>query len=138
MKDFLIKFYNYYIYYNRYSGRQNFEAAQNKAFIKTGLLVGIFFFFIYLFLMNILNRTIFGLPNDGISALLFVVPYLFSAFLIIRNYLKSTLHLSENLDQFEPAQLKKAYRFQVRIAILLGIYGALMFSLTRLTNIYIF
>lgn len=114
------------------------EEAEKKAFLKTGLVVGVFFFFIYLFLMNFINQLIFNFPNSRIFGYLVFIPFAAISFLLIKKFLKSTLVVTSKINEFDAEKLKKANNFQVKIGIVMGLYALLMFVLTRMTNIYLF
>lgn len=124
----------YFIHKNGYETAK----AKNKAFYKTTLLVGIFFFFIYMMIMNSLNQLFWNLDHTRTNAVFFVAPFVLLAYALVEWKLKRHLKILEDVSVYDAEKLKAYNRFQTKIGILAGVYGAAMFSLVRLTNIYIF
>ena len=87
--------------------------------------------------MNIANQLIFHLDNNRKNGLLIIAPFVLLAYLFAEKKLKHRLRLIENVDEYELEKLRAYNRFQIRVAIIAGIYAIVMFCLIRLTNIYI-
>lgn len=137
MKSQLSKFYNDQIYYNFHSKNLNVENSKNKAFWKTGLLAGIYVFFIYAFLVNMINQLFFDFPNTRLIGLIVVTPFILISIIWIKYYLPDYLYFEENCKNFNSDKLKSVKNYNIKIAIITGTYATLMFILIRLSNTHI-
>ena len=124
-------------YYYLHKRGYDLKRAKDKAFTKTTLLLGVYLFFVYVAIMNIANQLIFHLDNSRKNGLLIIAPFVLLAYLFAEKKLKHRLRLIESVDEYEMEKLRTYNRFQVRVAIIAGIYAIVMFCLIRLTNIYL-
>ena len=124
-------------YYHLHRSGFDLKRAKDKAFTKTTLLLGVYVFFFYIMIMNIGNQLIFHLDNNRKNGLLIIAPFVLLAYLFAEKKLKPRLELIEEVSEYETEKLRKYNSFQIRVAIVAGIYAALMFCLIRLTNIYL-
>lgn len=131
-------YYTRMTYYYMHKSGYDAAKAKNKAFYKTTLLFGAFLFFIYMMIMNTLNQLFWNLENTRTNALLFVVPFVLIAYALAEWKLKQHLKILEEVSVYDAGKLKAYNRFQITVGVLAGVYAAVMFSLVRLTNIYIF
>ena len=124
----------YYIHRNGYEE----ESAKNKAFYKTTIVLGSFTFFIYAMIMNIGNQLIFNLENNRTNGFLIVGPFVLLVWFFAEKKLKQHLQLVEDVSVYDADKLKTYNNFQIKIAVLAGIYAIIMFCLIRMTNMYLF
>ncbi|MCC8358921.1 hypothetical protein [Salinimicrobium sediminilitoris] len=130
-------YYTRMTYYYLHRRGYDLKRAKNKAFTKTTLLLGVYLFFVYVAVMNIANQLIFHLDNNRKNGLLIITPFVLLAYLFAEKKLKHRLRLIENVDEYKREKLRTYNRFQIRVAIIAGIYAIIMFCLIRLTNIYL-
>ena len=135
---YLNTFYTRMTYYFVHSNGYDVAKAKNKAFYKAALLLGVFLFFIYMMIMNSLNQLFWNFNNTGTNGVLFVAPFVLIAYALFEWKLRPHLKIAEDVAVYDAGKLKACNRFQIKIGILAGAYAAAMFSLVRLSNIYIF
>jgi hypothetical protein len=130
-------YYTRMTYYYLHRKAYDLKRAKDKAYTKTTLLLGVYLFFIYIAIMNIANQLIFHLDNNRMNGLFIVAPFVLLAYLIAEKKLKHRLMLIEDISEYEVEKLRTYNRFQIKVAVIAGVYGTAMFCLIRLTNIYL-
>lgn len=123
----------YYIHRNGYEQ----DKAKNKAFYKAAIVIGVFSFFIYIMFMNILNQLLFDLDNTRTNGFLITGPFILLFYFLAEKKLKHRLKLVEDVSVYDANKLKDYNKFQIKVAVLAGVYATVMFCLIRLTNIYL-
>ena len=130
-------YYTRMTYYYIHRNGHDEESARNKAFYKTTIVIGVFSFFIYAMIMNIGNQLLFNLENNRTNGYLIVSLFVFLVWFLAQKKLKQHLQLVEDVSEYDADKLKTYNNFQLRIALLGGIYAIIMFCLIRLTNMYV-
>ena len=129
-------YYTRMTYYYIHRNGHHEETARNKAFYKTTIVIGVFSFFIYAMIMNIGNQLVFNLENSRTNGYLIVGPFVLLVWLLAEKKLRRHLHLVEEVSEYDADKLKAYNNFQIRVAVIAGIYCIIMFCLIRLTNMY--